>query len=228
MRSSGRGAAPTARDDRRDPGHRRRLPAGRRHGHHAGVVTAAYPTGGFNGYVIQTAGHRRRAPTRRHGASDAVFVFSAATAAAVAIGDHVRGHRRRVRVQRPHASSTSPPRPLELIAAAASRSTPPCTAPWPATDAGREALESMLFQPAGRLHGHEHVRHQPVRRGRSGRRQHAAAAAHRRRPPRLAPSTRAVAADNAARGVTARRRRHRTNFLTRPPTPVAAAAVPDR
>ena len=43
-----------------------------------GVVTAAYPTGGLNGYVIQTPG-TGGAPDATPGASDAVFVFSSAT-----------------------------------------------------------------------------------------------------------------------------------------------------
>ncbi|HWJ85948.1 MAG TPA: lamin tail domain-containing protein, partial [Cellulomonas sp.] len=52
-----------------------------------GVVTATYPTGGINGYVIQTAGTGGALgdPT----ASQALFVYSPSTVASVAIGDHV-------------------------------------------------------------------------------------------------------------------------------------------
>ena len=56
-----------------------------------GVVTAAYPTGGFNGFVIQTAGTGGTVDLATHTASDALFVFSAGTGAvdAVAVGDYV-------------------------------------------------------------------------------------------------------------------------------------------
>ena len=48
-----------------------------------GVVTAVYKTGGFSGAYIQTDGHRRsRRPGDAH-ASDGIFVFSSAFAAAV-------------------------------------------------------------------------------------------------------------------------------------------------
>ncbi len=49
-----------------------------------GVVTAAYPTGGFNGFYIETPG-----TPDTPGASDAVFVYGSAATAAVQIGDSV-------------------------------------------------------------------------------------------------------------------------------------------
>ncbi|MBZ2198231.1 ExeM/NucH family extracellular endonuclease [Occultella gossypii] len=55
-----------------------------------GVVTAAYPTGGFNGYYLQTAGSGGDADPSTRTASDAVFVFSGATVGSVQIGDHVQ------------------------------------------------------------------------------------------------------------------------------------------
>ncbi len=55
-----------------------------------GVVTAVYATGGLNGYTVQTAGTGGAVDLATHTASDAVFVFSAATAGSVAIGDAVR------------------------------------------------------------------------------------------------------------------------------------------
>src|SRR4029453_11498859 len=48
-----------------------------------GVVTAAYPTGGLNGFYIQTPG------ATTDDASDAIFVFGSAATAAVKIGDYV-------------------------------------------------------------------------------------------------------------------------------------------
>lgn len=56
----------------------------------AGVVTAAYPTGGFAGYYIQTPGSGGDADLTQRTTSDAVFVFSPATAGDVEIGDHVQ------------------------------------------------------------------------------------------------------------------------------------------
>ncbi|HEY9412548.1 MAG TPA: ExeM/NucH family extracellular endonuclease [Jiangellaceae bacterium] len=55
-----------------------------------GVVTAAYPTGGFNGYYLQTEGTGGDPDLDQRTASDAVFVFSAATVGQVAVGDHVQ------------------------------------------------------------------------------------------------------------------------------------------
>lgn len=54
-----------------------------------GVVTAVYPTGGFNGYYLQTAGSGGDTDASRT-ASDGLFVYSAATVGEVAIGDHVQ------------------------------------------------------------------------------------------------------------------------------------------
>ncbi|MGC5254668.1 hypothetical protein, partial [Escherichia coli] len=46
-----------------------------------GIVTAAYPTGGYNGFYIQTPGTGGDIDLATHTASDAIFVFgSAATA----------------------------------------------------------------------------------------------------------------------------------------------------
>ncbi len=54
-----------------------------------GKVTAAFPTGGFAGYYIQTPGTGGDVDPAARTASDAVFVYSPTTAAAVQIGDYV-------------------------------------------------------------------------------------------------------------------------------------------
>ena len=56
----------------------------------SGVVTAVYPTGGFNGYYIQTPGTGGDTDLTTRTASDGVFVYSSATVAGVAVGDYVR------------------------------------------------------------------------------------------------------------------------------------------
>lgn len=53
-----------------------------------GRVTAAYPTGGFNGYYIQTPGTGGDDAAARS-ASDAIFVFSRDTVGSVRVGDFV-------------------------------------------------------------------------------------------------------------------------------------------
>ena len=110
-----------------------------------GVVTAAYPTGGFNGYVIQTPGTGGALDPART-ASDAVFVFSSATVGSVAVGDHVEV-----------TGVVSEFNGLTEITVAAGglRQLPdagdvaPLTGAWPATAEGREAIESMLLAPEG-------------------------------------------------------------------------------
>jgi predicted extracellular nuclease len=53
-----------------------------------GVVTAAYPEGGLNGYYIQTPG-TGGADRADGAASDGIFVYSPDTVADISIDDHV-------------------------------------------------------------------------------------------------------------------------------------------
>ena len=55
-----------------------------------GVVTAAYPTGGFNGFYLQTGGSGGDGADATPGASDAVYVFGSSSAAQVSVGDSVQ------------------------------------------------------------------------------------------------------------------------------------------
>lgn len=109
-----------------------------------GFVTAAYPTGGFKGYVIETAG----AGSHLDDSSDGLFVYSPDTVASIAIGDYVQvtgaiaeyGGLTEINVAsggltKPDAAGLTKPVPAKVS--------------WPTTDAGREALESMLIAPQG-------------------------------------------------------------------------------
>ncbi|AEE45785.1 ExeM/NucH family extracellular endonuclease [Cellulomonas fimi] len=110
-----------------------------------GVVTATYPTGGFNGYVIQTAGTGGAIDPART-ASDAIFVFSSATVGSVAIGDHVKVTGA-VTEFNGLTEITVAAGGLEKLAEPASVT--PLTGAWPTTADAREAIESMLLQPTG-------------------------------------------------------------------------------
>jgi 5'-nucleotidase len=110
-----------------------------------GVVTAAYPTGGFNGLYLQTAGTGGGAdPTP--GASDGLFVFSAAAAADLSAGDHVEvtgtvsEHNGLTEITPTAGSWTVLDEPATVE---------PTVTAWPATAAEREALEGMLLAPQG-------------------------------------------------------------------------------
>ncbi|WP_228506893.1 ExeM/NucH family extracellular endonuclease [Frigoribacterium sp. VKM Ac-2530] len=113
-----------------------------------GVVTAAYPTGGLNGYVIQTPGTGGALDLGAHVASDAVFVYSASTVGSVELGDHVEV----VGAVSEYFGLT------QITVTGASSLTAldePVVAPlpanvgFPASDAQRESLESMLVLPQG-------------------------------------------------------------------------------
>lgn len=112
-----------------------------------GIVTAHYPTGGFNGYVIQTPGTGGAIDWATHTASQAIFVYAPGGAAnEVQLGKTVRvtgkvGEFNGL-TQIQVASGDA-----EVIEDAAAVT--PLRVEWPANDEQRELLESMLVQPEG-------------------------------------------------------------------------------
>lgn len=106
-----------------------------------GVVTASYPSGGFNGVYLQTAGSGGVAGTNSSG----VFVFDNAVAAAAHVGDAL--------------SVTGKVSEFGGLTEITADSFAPITEPqaavkatpvaFPMTAARREALEGMLVEPEG-------------------------------------------------------------------------------
>nr|WP_240643845.1 ExeM/NucH family extracellular endonuclease [Antribacter gilvus] len=107
-----------------------------------GVVTATYPTGGFNGYTVQTAGTGGPIDPATHTASDAVFVFSSATDDLVQVGDLVRVTGAVSEFQGLTEITVTAAAGLQVLGTG---SVTPAVLPWPATGAVRESLESMLY-----------------------------------------------------------------------------------
>ena len=112
-----------------------------------GVVTAAYPTGGLNGFYIQTPA-TGGASDATPGASDAVFVYGSAATAVVHLGDYVEV----VGLVKEFSGTTE----IETDAASDVTvlsdvvTTPTALATTlPATDAAREAHEGELLAPTG-------------------------------------------------------------------------------
>ncbi|MCS5729974.1 ExeM/NucH family extracellular endonuclease [Herbiconiux moechotypicola] len=113
----------------------------------SGIVTAAYPTGGFRGYTLQTPGTGGELDLAAHTASDGIFVYSSATVGEVEIGDYVQvtgvvseyfglteltvGAGDAVVLD----EEAEPVLPAEIV--------------LPGDAAGRETLESMLLLPQG-------------------------------------------------------------------------------
>ncbi|WP_394771595.1 ExeM/NucH family extracellular endonuclease [Lacisediminihabitans sp.] len=114
-----------------------------------GIVTAAYPTGGFNGYFIQTPGTGGAVDLATHPASDGLFVYSASTAASVSLGEYVSVTgtvSEFANLTELTVANTSDLTELDASAVAAPK---PATVEFPATDAQRESLEGMLIAPQG-------------------------------------------------------------------------------
>jgi predicted extracellular nuclease len=114
-----------------------------------GVVTAAYPTGGFFGYVIQTDGTGSGADATP-GQSDAVFVHQPSGAVTVGIGDYVQ--------VTGTVSEFNGLTELSVAAADVQQLGPPPSGgvtarqlAYPTTEAGREAHESELIEPTDRF-----------------------------------------------------------------------------
>ncbi|WP_460772421.1 ExeM/NucH family extracellular endonuclease [Microbacterium sp. GXF7504] len=111
-----------------------------------GVVTAAYPSGGMNGFYLQTPG-TGGTEDATPGASDAVFVYGSTAVAKVTIGDHVEvtgpvsEYRGMTQLSPTAAGVTVLDEPAAEV--------PATQTGWPADEAAREALEGMLLAPQG-------------------------------------------------------------------------------
>lgn len=111
-----------------------------------GVVTAHYPTGGLNGYVIQTPGTGGEIDFATHMASDAVFVYAgtAAVTDEVALGDTVEV----TGVVSEYYGLTQISVTTGKARKIADADDPqPATFAWTADSAQRESIESMLVAP---------------------------------------------------------------------------------
>ncbi len=161
----------------------------------SGVVTAAYPTGGYAGYVLQTPGTGGDAV--RSG-SHAVFVHSPSTVGGVEVGAHLRVTGEVGEFNGLTQVSVAATADVEELPAA--QAPTPVTAAWPADAAAREALESMLFLPTGDL-----TVSNTYSTNQYGEVGLATGTTPLLQPTEVArpgtPEAAAVAADNAARGV---------------------------
>ncbi|MFL6155586.1 MAG: lamin tail domain-containing protein, partial [Marmoricola sp.] len=113
--------------------------------HTTGVVTAVYPTGGFNGLYLQTAGTGSGADATP-GASDAVFVFGAGSGASTAhLGDYldVTGVVSEFGGLTEVTPAAGGVKPATVTAAPVT----PLAIAYPTTAAGREAHEGELLAP---------------------------------------------------------------------------------
>lgn len=111
-----------------------------------GVVTARYPSGGLDGYVIQTPGTGGAIDFAEHTASDAVFVSAPGAVSEVELGDTVEVTG--TVVERSGLTQlVLAPSGASVVADAAAPE--PAAVAWPRSAAHREALESMLIDPQG-------------------------------------------------------------------------------
>ncbi|SMX86569.1 hypothetical protein BI49514_01974 [Brevibacterium iodinum ATCC 49514] len=113
-----------------------------------GVVTAAYPEGGLNGYYIQTPG-TGGADREDGAASDGIFVYSPDTVADISIDDHVEvtgtvsEHYGQTQISVSASGLETVDEPAEAVK--------PVEDAFPAGDEKRESLEGMLVQPSESL-----------------------------------------------------------------------------
>ncbi len=163
-----------------------------------GVVTASYPTGGFDGFVIQTPGTGGDLDLSSHGASHAIFVYTPAFTPPE-IGAHVEVTGL---VSDFDGLSEITPSGADDVVVLAETADPvsPVTTTWPTDDTTREALESMLLAPQG-----EFTVSDTYRTNQYGNVGLASGTTPLWQPTDLArpgsAEATAVAADNAARGV---------------------------
>ncbi|MDF2847699.1 MAG: ExeM/NucH family extracellular endonuclease [Oerskovia sp.] len=112
-----------------------------------GVVTATYPSGGFDGLYIQTAGSGGDLDLATHTASDGLFVYSKAAATALQVGQHVEVTG--VVSEYFGLTQVTPSATGWKVLTEPAEVVKPANVAYPATAADREKLEGMLVQPAG-------------------------------------------------------------------------------
>ncbi|MCS5734763.1 ExeM/NucH family extracellular endonuclease [Herbiconiux daphne] len=114
-----------------------------------GVVTAAYGTGGFDGYYIQTPGTGGAVDLATHTVSDGLFVYSASTAGLVEPGDYVEVTGAVSEFNGLTELAVAEATDLTQLDASTVEAPTPATVGLPADAAQRESLEGMLVAPQG-------------------------------------------------------------------------------
>lgn len=119
-----------------------------------GIVTAAYPSGGFAGYYIQTPGTGGDLDLATHKASDAVFIYSPSTVSKVKVGDYVEVSGEVVEYGGAKDTTTTTEinvgaDGLKVLTEAAVAVKPTVLTTLPASNDQRETLEGMLVAPEG-------------------------------------------------------------------------------
>ncbi|MBT2250469.1 ExeM/NucH family extracellular endonuclease [Arthrobacter sp. BHU FT2] len=113
-----------------------------------GKVTAAFPTGGLNGYYIQTPGTGGDLTATNHAASDGIFVYSPATVGSVQAGDFVQVTGAVTEYYGMTQVNVTAASGLTKLTDAAPE-IKPTVFTLPATESFRESLEGMLLAPQG-------------------------------------------------------------------------------
>ncbi|WP_182526586.1 ExeM/NucH family extracellular endonuclease [Nocardioides dongkuii] len=111
-----------------------------------GVVTAVYPEGGLFGYYLQTPGSGG-AVDSTPGASDGIFVRQPSGAVTVTRGSYVEVTGTVAEFAGQTQLSVLPT-DVTVLGETAAPVLPTTTLEWPDTDAEKEALEGMLYQPS--------------------------------------------------------------------------------
>ncbi|MDJ0349947.1 ExeM/NucH family extracellular endonuclease [Cryobacterium sp. PH29-G1] len=114
-----------------------------------GIVTAAYPTGGFDGFYLQTAGTGGMIDLGTHDASDGLFVYTGSLAASVAVGDYLSVTGQVAEYYGLTDLNVTSLGDITPIDATGIVDVTPATVALPETDAARESLEGMLIAPQG-------------------------------------------------------------------------------
>jgi len=116
-----------------------------------GVVTAAYPSGGFFGFYLQTEGTGGSVDPATRTTSDGIFVRQTFDAGPVTVepGDFVQVFGTVTEFAGQTQVEVTDPAGIEPAAGTPDPVTPVTTTSWPATDAQKEALEGMLYSPEG-------------------------------------------------------------------------------
>ena len=116
-----------------------------------GVVTAAYPSGGFFGFYLQTEGTGGSVDPATRTTSDGIFVRQTFDAGPVTVepGDFVQVFGTVTEFAGQTQVEVTDAADIEPAAGTPDPVTPVTTTSWPATDAQKEAIEGMLYSPDG-------------------------------------------------------------------------------